>query len=100
MSGTVSPRFVAAHAAADDWAAAAASCADQLTPLPDGANLGFVYASEALAGDLPQILPVLRQRTRIADWVGSVGLGVCASGQEYFGVPALVVLGGKGGTGG
>jgi small ligand-binding sensory domain FIST len=92
MSGTVSPRFVAAHAAADDWAAAAASCADQLTPLPDGANLGFVYASEALAGDLPQILPVLRQRTRIADWVGSVGLGVCASGQEYFGVPALVVL--------
>ncbi|HKW52134.1 MAG TPA: FIST N-terminal domain-containing protein [Stellaceae bacterium] len=86
------PRFAAAHAAADDWAAAASSCADQLTPLPDGANLGFVYASEALAGDLPQILPFLRQRTRIADWVGSVGLGVCASGQEYFGVPALVVL--------
>src|SRR6185312_6389383 len=34
----------------------------------------------------------IRQRTGIADWVGSVGLGVCASGQEYFGVPALVVL--------
>jgi small ligand-binding sensory domain FIST len=86
------PRFAAAHAAADDWAAAAASCAEQLAPLPDGANLGFVYASEGLAGDLPQILPFLRQRTGIADWVGSVGLGVCASGQEYFGVPALVVL--------
>jgi len=92
MSGMAAPRFAAAHAAADDWAAAAASCAEQLTPLPDGANLGFVYASEGLAGDLPQILPFLRQRTRIADWVGSAGLGVCASGQEYFGVPALVVL--------
>ena len=92
MSGMVAPRFVAAHAAADDWAAAAASCAEQLTLLPDGANLGFVYASDGLAGDLPRILPFLRQRTRIADWVGSVGLGVCASGQEFFGVPALVVL--------
>jgi len=92
MSDMAAPRFAAAHAAADDWAAAAASCVEQLTPLPDGANLGFVYASEAFAGDLPQILPVLRQRTHIADWVGSVGLGVCASGQEYFGVPALVVL--------
>jgi small ligand-binding sensory domain FIST len=92
MSGMVAPRFAAAHAAADDWAAAAASCADQLASLLDGANLGFVYASEALGGDLPQILPFLRQRTGIVDWVGSVGLGVCASGQEYFGVPALVVL--------
>ena len=92
MSDIVAPRFAAAHAAADDWAVAVASCADQLAPLPDGANLGFVYCSEALGGDLPRILPFLRQRTGIADWVGSVGLGVCASGQEYFGVPALVVL--------
>jgi small ligand-binding sensory domain FIST len=92
MSGMVAPRFAAAHAAADDWAAAAATCVEQLAPLPDGANLGFVYASEALAHDLPQILPFLRQRTGITDWVGSVGLGVCASGQEYFGVPALAVL--------
>lgn len=92
MSGMVASRFAAAHATADGWAAAVGSCVEQLTPLPDGANLGFVYASEGLAGDLPQIVPFLRQRTRIADWVGSVGLGVCASGQEYFGVPALVVL--------
>ena len=92
MSGAATPRFVAAHATADGWAAAAASCAEQLTALPDGANLGFVYVNEPLAGDLADILPFLRQRTRIADWVGSVGLGVCASGQEYFGAPALVVL--------
>ncbi len=92
MSGAPTTRFVAAHATADGWAAAAASCADQLSPLPEGANLGFLYASDALAGDLPNILPFLRQRTHIADWVGSVGLGVCATGQEYFGAPALVVL--------
>jgi small ligand-binding sensory domain FIST len=92
MSGAPATRFVAAHATADGWAAAAASCAEQLSPLPEGANLGFLYANDALAGDLPDILAWLRQRTRVADWVGSVGLGVCASGQEYFGAPALVVL--------
>jgi small ligand-binding sensory domain FIST len=92
MSGASATRFVAAHAIADGWAAAAASCADQLSPLPEGANLGFLYASDALAGDVSNILAFLRQRTRIVDWVGSVGLGVCASGQEYFGAPALVAL--------
>jgi small ligand-binding sensory domain FIST len=70
----------------------ATACAEQLSALPDGANLGFLYANDALAGDLPDILAFLRQRTRIDDWVGSVGLGVCASGQEYFGAPALAVL--------
>jgi len=92
MNGVSATRFVAAHATADGWAAAAASCADQLSSLPEGANLGFLYASDRLAGDVPDILAFLRQRTRIADWVGSVGMGVCASGQEYFGAPALAVL--------
>lgn len=92
MSVALAPRFAAAHAAAASWAAAAKSCADQLDPLPPGANLGFLYASDALARDLGSILTFLRERTRIEDWVGSVGLGVCAGGHEYFGVPALAVL--------
>ena len=92
MSAAPATRFVAAHATGDGWAAVAAACADQLSALPEGANLGFLYANDALAGDLTEILALLRQRTRVADWVGSVGLGVCASGQEYFGAPALVVL--------
>lgn len=85
-------RFAAAHGQAESWAAAAKSCADQLGPLPEGANLGFLYVTDALAGDVGSILTFLRARTRIADWVGSVGLGVCGSGQEYFGVPAIAVL--------
>jgi small ligand-binding sensory domain FIST len=92
MNSGAAMGFAAAHASGDGWAAAAAACADQLSALPEGANLGFLYANEALAGDLPSILPYLRQRTGVADWVGSVGLGVCASGEEYFGAPALAVL--------
>jgi len=85
-------RFLAAHAEGDGWAAVAKSCADQLETLPPGANLGFLYVTDALAGDLGSILTFLRERTRIADWVGTVGLGVCATGRDYFEVPALSVL--------
>ena len=86
------PGFRAAHGSGDTWSAAAAACVEALQPLPDGANLGFVYATEALAGDLDAILALLRERTRVAHWVGSVGLGVCGSGKEYFEEPALSVL--------
>lgn len=92
MSGLLERQFAAAHAEGDGWAAAAKACADQLEALPPGANLGFLYASDALAGDLGSILTFLRERTRIADWVGSVGLGVCSTGRDYFDVPALSVL--------
>ena len=92
MTGLLERQFLAAHARGDGWAGIAKSCADQLEHLPPGANLGFVYATDALAGDLGSILTFLRERTRIADWVGSVGLGVCAPGTEYFDEPALSVL--------
>jgi small ligand-binding sensory domain FIST len=92
MTAVLDRSFFAAHARGGGWAEVAKSCADQLRFLPAGANLGFVYATDALAADLGSILTFLRERTRIADWVGSVGFGVCASGHEYFGEPALAVL--------
>jgi small ligand-binding sensory domain FIST len=92
VTGLLERQFLAAHAQGDGWASIVKSCADQLEALPPGANLGFVYATDALAGDLGSILTFLRERTRIADWVGSVGLGVCATGVEYFERPALSVL--------
>ena len=92
MNPVLDQSFLAAHARGAGWAEVAKSCADQLRPLPAGANLGFLYATDALAADLGSILTFLRERTRISDWVGSVGMGVCASGHEYFGEPALSVL--------
>jgi small ligand-binding sensory domain FIST len=84
--------FRAAHATGGAWAHLVKSCLDQLTPLPDGANLGFIYATDAVAGDLTSILTFLRERTRIADWVGSIGIGICAAGVETFGEPGLAVM--------
>ncbi len=84
--------FLSAHAAADDWARAAKACVEGLGAIPSEANLGFVYASDMLAEDLPSILTFLRQRTGIGQWVGSVGLGVVAGTREYFDEPALAVM--------
>ena len=59
---------------------------------PEGANLGLLYATDALAGDLSSVLAFLRERTRIEHWVGNIGFGVAASGVEYHDRPALSVL--------
>jgi small ligand-binding sensory domain FIST len=84
--------FKAAHATAEDWAHVAQACVDKLAPLPEGANLGFVYVTDVLANDFSSILMYLRQKTGVEHWVGTVGLGICASNAEYFDMPALAVM--------
>ena len=86
------PQFRAAHGKGAGWAEAAKACADALLPVPEGASLGFLYATEALTDDLGSILTFLRERTRIQHWVGTVGLGVCSAGEEHFQVPAVSAL--------
>lgn len=90
--------FKFAHSDAGDWAAIAKSLAAGLAPEEaapgDGtaARLGFLYVTDVIAGDMGSILAYLRDRTHVADWVGSVGLGVCASGAEYFDRPAAAAM--------
>ena len=88
--------FRIAHASAERWTDAAAACAWQVLaagPLAAaGEALGFVYASDAFAADLAKIVAHLGEATRVADWVGTVGLGVLATGREYFDQPALAVM--------
>ena len=83
-----------AHAAGADWRRAAKACLEQLGATT-GANLGFVYVTDALAGDLPSILTLLREMTGVEAWVGTVGIGICATGREYFDEPALAVMVGR-----
>lgn len=87
-----SARFKAGHGAGADWAACVKACADALGTLPVGANLGLLYATDALAEDLSSVLTFLRERTRIEHWVGNVGFGVAGSGIEYHDRPALSVM--------
>ena len=56
------------------------------------ATLGFVYLTEGLGNSSANILDLLRERTGINDWVGAVGMGICASGAEYINEPAIAIM--------
>jgi small ligand-binding sensory domain FIST len=84
--------FRFAHAAHADWNQAAQDCVRQLGAVPPAATLGFLYVSDAYAGDLDAILAYFRSETGVPHWTGSVGVGVCATGTEYLEEPAMAVM--------
>lgn len=84
--------FRSAHAGAASWQEAVDTCLAQLGPVPPGSHVGFLYATDRFARELPAILEALREETEVEHWTGTVGLGVCASGQEYHDEPALSLL--------
>jgi small ligand-binding sensory domain FIST len=75
-----------------EWQAICEDALDDLGDPPDGANLGFLYVTDVLAHALPGITDMLRARTGVEEWVGTVGMGVCASGLEFHDEPALSML--------
>ena len=84
--------FASAHAQGGDWQTLTQQCLDALGDVPKGANLGFLYLTDALDDDFSRITAKMREATGIADWVGTIGFGVCVSGREYFDTPAMVVM--------
>jgi small ligand-binding sensory domain FIST len=94
--------FVQAHAAHADWRVALVDCQKQLqtqiaaraaqqgeaTPF----TLGWCYLSDYYASEAEAILDELRLRLPGVAWVGTAGVGVAASGVEYFNEPALVLM--------
>ncbi|MBI3431996.1 MAG: FIST C-terminal domain-containing protein [Hydrogenophilales bacterium] len=84
--------FKFAHAAHVDWTQAVQACMNQLGSIPSDATLGFLYVSDAFAGDLDAILAFFKRATGVPHWTGSVGVGVCATGVEYLEEPALAVM--------
>ena len=84
--------FRAGHARADRWQDAVDEALAGVGPAPRGANLGFVYMSDRLGGGAAEILGRLRDATGVEEWVGTVGVGVLASGVEYLDESALAVM--------
>ncbi len=84
--------FSAAAAAAPRWQDAVGKIVTGLGTLGREHRLGFVYATEAFAADLPEIEALLRRSTGVPHWVGATGMGVCGFRAEYFDEPAVSVL--------
>ncbi len=84
--------FAAAVAAGDSWDRATEDCLTALGDVPAGANLGFVYTTDSLAGDFPSLLRLLREKTGVSTWVGTTGFGVAANATEIHDRPAVSIL--------
>ncbi len=67
-------------------------CLQQLGNVRGKFQLGFVYANDTLCEDLEDIVGRLKQETGIQHWIGSLGMGVCSTGAEYYDDPTLVVM--------
>lgn len=91
-------QFRFAHATHPDWSEATAQCLAQLDAQAASgdharrASLGFLYFTDALQPHIDEILAVLKSRTGIPNWVGSSGVGICATGVEYVDEPALAIM--------
>ena len=86
------PDFRYAHASNADWQEATRSCLAQLGQGP--ASLGFLYVTDVLADHAGDILATLRKASGIPHWVGTVGIGVCATASEYLDEPAIAAMAG------
>lgn len=67
-------------------------CLRQLGDVRGKFKLGFLYASDSLCNDLEDVVGRLKQETGIQDWVGTVGVGLCSTGCEYYDQAALVIM--------
>ncbi|MEJ2344082.1 MAG: FIST C-terminal domain-containing protein [Gammaproteobacteria bacterium] len=84
--------FCAAAGTGADWRRATEACLEALGAVPAGANLGFLYTTDGLAGDFSVAAQRLREATGVEHWVGTVGMGICANGTEYYDAPAVAAL--------
>lgn len=82
---SISCQHSTANAVIDD-------CLKQLGDAPKDANFGFIYVSDAMSSQYKSLLLQCKTRTGIKHWVGSLGMGVIASGKEYYDMPAASIM--------
>ena len=90
----IAPQVAFAQARAADpaaWGRLAVEIGETLARGLPTARLGFLYATDALADRLEEVLAVVRRVSGVQDWVGSVGLGVLGD-EEVFDAPALAAI--------
>lgn len=72
------------------WRDLLARCLEQIDPPVRG--VGLLYVTDPLAGDIGDILDMLRTRTGLETWRGAVAPAICATGVEYFDTPAMALM--------
>ena len=84
--------FPVAHAIGHDARELVNTCISQIGDVPADANLGFLYATDALANELEHILHLLKHATGIDHWTGTLGMAICVTDKEIYDQPALAIM--------
>lgn len=98
MGTITSTRYVSTSATGEGWRDIAKKILENLEAVKTPGfrpNIGFLYLTDALAGDAASILTLFRSVTGIEHWTGCAAIGVCCNGVEYVDVPAISVLVGQ-----
>ena len=67
-------------------------CLQQLGNVRSKYQLGFLYANDLLSEDLESIIGRLKQETGVQNWLGTLGIGICSTGAEFYDQPTLAVM--------
>ena len=86
--------FRMGHATSSGWQGALRAALAMADIPPGEANVGFLYVTDHFADAVSDIQIELEARTGIGTWAGTTGIGICATGIEYFDEPALALLAG------
>lgn len=88
--------FFIAQSEAADWAAIAKELSETImhadVPETGFERMGFLYATDSLSENFGSIITFLRQTTHIENWFGTLGIGVCVTGKQYYNSQAAVVM--------
>ncbi len=87
-----SSTFLLGHARSPHWDKATEQCLQQIGHVPPQANIGFLYVTDPFADLIQVIVEQLREETGVPHWVGTVGVGICATGKEYSQTSAMAVM--------
>ncbi|MCB1562820.1 MAG: FIST C-terminal domain-containing protein [Alphaproteobacteria bacterium] len=93
-----SSKFASAGASGADWREAAKAVLETLEgskTKDKNFNFGFLYITDRLADDAQSIVNLFSSVLQIKNWVGAVGIGICAVGEEFVDRPAISVMLGR-----
>ena len=67
-------------------------CVQQLKTAPTEANFGFIYATDTMTSDFPELVKQCKTVSGIKHWIGTIGLGIIAPRQELYDMPAVSIM--------
>jgi len=85
-------QFASAFSKKWEWQQSVADCLQQVKDKTQGSTLGFVYVADHFVPHLQSMLEELKNKSGIEQWIGTVGIGICAPGRESYEQPALSLM--------